>query len=55
MVNQLYLAALSRYPDREGADAGRASTSTSYPRHAPASSQDLFWALLNSNEFVLNH
>ena len=53
MVNNLYLAALSRGPsNREGAAA----------RHLLESQpdticvlEDIFWALLNSNEFVLNH
>lgn len=52
MVNNLYLAALSRYPTRaEMATASRYLNS--YPDTIGVL-QDLFWALLNSNEFVLN-
>jgi Protein of unknown function (DUF1549)/Protein of unknown function (DUF1553) len=53
LVNQLYLAALSRYPTRkEMQQAGH------YLATQPDSLkvlQDLFWALLNSNEFILIH
>ncbi len=53
MVDQIYLAALSRYPtakERQGA--------MRYLQAYPDSLhvlQDLFWALLNSNEFILIH
>jgi hypothetical protein len=53
MVSSLYLAALSRYPSPK--ELGRARL---YLESFPDSLQvlqDLFWALLNSNEFVLNH
>jgi hypothetical protein len=53
MVDSIYLAALSRHPThKEMAQAGE------YLRAFPDSLQvlqDLFWALLNSNEFVLIH
>ena len=53
LVNQIYLAALSRYPSRkELTQAGH------YLAMNPDSLQvlqDLFWALLNSNEFILIH
>ena len=53
MVNQIYLAALSRYPTRkELQQAGRYLES--YPDSLRVL-QDLFWALLNSNEFILIH
>ena len=53
MVNQIYLAALSRYPTRkEVQQAGR--DLASYPDSLQVL-QDLFWALLNSNEFILIH
>ena len=53
MVNQIYLAALSRYPTRkEFQQAGRYLAS--YPDSLQVL-QDLFWALLNSNEFILVH
>ncbi|MFO0910259.1 MAG: DUF1549 and DUF1553 domain-containing protein [Isosphaeraceae bacterium] len=52
MVNNLYLAALSRYPTRtEMTNASRYLNS--FPDTIEVL-QDLFWALLNSNEFVLN-
>jgi hypothetical protein len=53
MVNNLYLAALSRYPTR-----GEMVTASKYLDSFPDTIwvlEDLFWALLNSNEFVLNH
>jgi hypothetical protein len=57
VMHQLYLAALNRPPtDRE------AERITHIFRSAPTKKldevavwQDLFWALLNSNEFILNH
>ncbi len=53
MVNQIYLAALSRYPNRkEIQQAGRYLAT--YPDSLQVL-QDLFWALLNSNEFILIH
>jgi hypothetical protein len=53
LVNQIYLAALSRYPSRkEVQQAGRYLAS--FPDSLQVV-QDLFWALLNSNEFILIH
>jgi hypothetical protein len=53
MVGQIYLAALSRYPTpREMQQAGRYLAS--FPDTLGVL-QDLFWALLNSNEFILIH
>ena len=53
MVNQIYLAALSRYPTRKEFQlAGHYLAS--YPDSLYVL-QDLFWALLNSNEFILIH
>lgn len=52
MVNNLYLAALSRRPSR-----GEMTQTSHYLNSFPDTIcvlQDLFWALLNSNEFVLN-
>jgi len=52
MVNNLYLAALSRYPSR-----GEMSQTSQFLNSSPDTInvlQDLFWALLNANEFVLN-
>jgi hypothetical protein len=53
MVNNLYLAALCRGPsNREGA-AARHLLETQPDTICVL--EDIFWALLNSNEFVLNH
>jgi hypothetical protein len=52
MVNHLYLAALSRYPTRN-----EMSQTSQFINGFPDTIyvlQDLFWALLNANEFVLN-
>jgi hypothetical protein len=53
MVSSIYLAALSRHPTSKELAQAR-----EYFEHYPDSLQvlqDLFWALLNSNEFVLIH
>ncbi len=53
MVNYLYLSALSRYPT-----AGEMSKMRSFlatDKDPIRVMEDIFWALLNSNEFVLNH
>jgi hypothetical protein len=52
VVNNLYLAALSRYPVKRELDAARAFLSNS--PDTIYIMEDMFWALLNSNEFVLN-
>jgi hypothetical protein len=53
LVNQIYLAALSRYPSRrEIQQAGHYLSTNPDPLQVL---QDLFWALLNSNEFILIH
>ncbi|GAC1465653.1 MAG: DUF1549 domain-containing protein [Isosphaeraceae bacterium] len=52
MVNNLFLAALGRYPTR-----GEMTQASRFLESYPDTIQvleDLFWALLNSNEFVLN-
>jgi hypothetical protein len=52
-VKLLYLATLSRAPSaREIQTANRIMKAAKTPAEAY---QDLFWALLNSNEFILNH
>jgi hypothetical protein len=53
MVNQIYLAALSRYPTRREAQQAERYL-VSYPDTLQVL-QDLFWSLLNSNEFILIH
>jgi len=53
VVNRLYLAALSRYPT-----AAEVRNTAAFLGTNPDSIQvieDLFWSLLNCNEFVLNH
>jgi hypothetical protein len=58
ILDYLYLAALNRYPTaKERAlifDRGTARGAGD-AKNLLASWQDLFWALLNSNEFILNH
>lgn len=54
-VNELYLAALTRKPTRMELNRA-AKLMRAYPRgHEAAAWQDLFWALLNSNEFIFVH
>jgi hypothetical protein len=53
MVNLLYLAALSRAPS--AAEMHRAQGFLGASPDTLAVLEDLFWALLNSNEFLLNH
>jgi hypothetical protein len=53
MVKRLYLSALGRYPT-----SGELARASDFLRSSPDTlniMEDLFWALLNSNEFVLNH
>jgi hypothetical protein len=53
MVNMIYLAALARYPSN--AELRRAQAFLSSSPDTLGVMSDLFWALLNSNEFILNH
>jgi hypothetical protein len=53
VIDHLYLAALSRHPSQaELAHAAKYMGSSPDPIGVV---EDLFWSLLNSNEFVLNH
>ena len=52
VVNYLYLAALSRAPTSRELNAARAYLTNNYDTINVM--EDMFWALLNSNEFVLN-
>jgi hypothetical protein len=51
-VNHLYLAALSRFPSPRELEVSR-QYFAGFPDTIGVM-EDLFWALLNSNEFVLN-
>ncbi len=53
MISAIYLAALSRHPSAKEMTQAR-QYFASYPDSLQVL-QDLFWALLNSNEFVLIH
>jgi hypothetical protein len=53
VVRMLYLAALSRAPS--ASEMTRSRQYLSSGQDAPQVIEDLFWSLLNSNEFVLNH
>jgi len=52
VVNHLFLAALSRFPTAREKSAALDALN-SFPDTIPVM-EDIFWALLNSNEFVLN-
>jgi hypothetical protein len=52
-VRKLYLAALGREPSRR--ELAAAQQFFRGRSDKPAAYQDLFWALLNSNEFIFNH
>lgn len=53
-VEHLFLAALSRKPIRKELDAARSIASANRGDES-TTLQDLWWALLNSNEFILDH
>jgi Protein of unknown function (DUF1549)/Protein of unknown function (DUF1553) len=53
MIDQIYLAALSRFPTTKERHAA-VQYLDAYPDSLQVL-QDLFWALLNSNEFILIH
>jgi hypothetical protein len=52
-IDMLYLAALSRYPT--AAELKRASAFLNASPDTLQVVQDLFWSMLNSNEFIMNH
>lgn len=52
VINHLYLAALSRHPSAHEVNTAR-HLFTAFPDTIGVM-EDLFWALLNSNEFILN-
>jgi hypothetical protein len=53
MVNGMYLAALARYPSP--GELNRASAFLTSGPDTLEILEDLFWSLLNANEFILNH
>lgn len=52
-IQRLYLATLSRHP--HGRDQSAAENLLESDRDKLSGYQDLFWALINSNEFIINH
>jgi hypothetical protein len=52
-VEELYLRTLSRYPTSQ--ERERADTVIARGGDARRGLEDLFWALLNSKEFLYNH
>src|SRR5262249_5646740 len=59
VINELYLAALNRPPRAQESkvirDRMRLTSRAAARDNVRAQYEDLFWALLNSNEFLLNH
>ncbi len=59
LLNDLYLAAVSRYPNQKEKSLAllvlNDTAAKSKDRNLIDAYQDIFWALLNSSEFVLNH
>jgi hypothetical protein len=58
VITRLYLTALNRRPtanELKSVQAKMALTKLNSKDSAKAAYEDLFWALLNSNEFILNH
>ena len=53
-VSHLFLSALSREPTRREIDAARAILANS-GGNEQTTLEDIWWALLNSNEFILDH
>jgi hypothetical protein len=54
IITEIYLRALSRFPEMEELAAAAAAFTASGATRRGAT-EDVFWALLNSPEFVLNH
>ena len=53
-VKHLFLSALSREPNRRELDAARKILANSSGQE-PVALEDIWWAVLNSNEFILDH
>ena len=54
VVDELYLRCLSRKPTKQEYDA-LAPLIMENEKEVPKVLDDLFWALLNSQEFIFNH
>jgi hypothetical protein len=54
IINELYLAAWSRFPDKEEMEVAMSAFSAKDATRQTAT-EDVMWALLNSAEFVFNH
>lgn len=52
-IRKMFLSTLSRYPDRREVTSAQRLIARSPDKLAAY--QDLYWALLNSNEFIFNH
>ena len=53
IVDELYLASVSRFPTPEESRAAIQAITTASNRERAA--EDLMWALLNTKEFLFNH
>ncbi len=53
-INYLYLAGLSRKPNKTELDLANALLAARRGSTV-AALQDVWWAVLNSNEFIINH
>lgn len=54
-INRLYLSALSRPPNAAELNLALKLTGYNSTRDPATPYQDILWALINSNEFILNH
>ena len=54
-VEHLFLAALARQPNRAELNLATRLIGASARGDATAPLEDIWWALLNSNEFILDH
>lgn len=54
-LEHLFLAALSRKPTKRELDAAQKIVSSAGPGKETQALSDVWWALLNSNEFILDH
>ena len=53
IVEEMYLRTLSRYPDAD--ERANAEAAAGKAPSAREGLEDVFWALLNSKEFLYNH